>query len=131
MNDGPISSGTEYLTPSQAEEIEKKKKHRDFWLGFIGSIVLNLVIGGLIILAFALNGYFQNTTNPGNAPGILANLTFILPWVVNIAAIVLALVIRRPAIVLGILASYAVGFILSLCVMLIMMVVCFSQSGGF
>ena len=91
-------------------------KHGDFWLGFFGSIVVNSLIAAL--------GIFASTSNFSSSE-LVGFLLGALPWVLNIGAIILFLVIKRSRIVLGILFAYAVGFALVLIAGLFIAVVCF------
>lgn len=124
-----LSAETEHSKELPSQEAEKKKKRRDFWLGLIISIVLNLALGALIYLAIILLANSNILNDPTNA-SIGYSLIYLLPWALNIVMIIVALVIRRPAIALGILASYALAFVLALIAGTILMIICFSQSGG-
>jgi hypothetical protein len=130
MSENPNPHEIRKLPTSLEEDNEKKNKRRDFWIGMIGSIVLNLVIGGLFVLTFAflINPNGISVPNYINETAVV--LVYILPWALNIAAIIIALVMRRPAIALGILASYALAFVLALIAGLIFMAICFVQIGG-
>jgi len=91
-------------------------KHRDFWLGFFGSIAVNVLIAAL--------GIFANVSN-SSLSGLAGLLFGVMPWVLNIGAIILFLVLKRSRVVLGILFAYAVGFIIVLVAGFFFAVVCF------
>ena len=83
----------------------------DFWLGFFGCLVGNIILVALISV-------------PVEFPGrdTIVHWDW-LPWLLNLAAIAIALIKWRPRIILGYLACLAAGFILSI---LFLMVVCFT-----
>jgi hypothetical protein len=92
---------------------EKPRKHVDFWIGFGGSIVGNIL---LFIVSYGLLPLIGNS-NYANSTliMILSFLSTGIPWVLNVAAIILLLLFKRPRIVLGILASYAIPVLAGLC----------------
>lgn len=118
------------------DEIEQKQRDkRDFWLGLVGCVLGNGFLMGLGILAswLIMQSEIQNpgtTVIPAQYNEIGGLLFTFLPWLLNIGAIILFLVLRRPRVVLGILAGYAVGFILSLLAGVVFMVICFMQGGS-
>ena len=120
-------------TPSLPEqEAEKKKRRRDFWLGMIGSIVGNLVLIGLVVLVAILGSTAMSGADENAIVNIIISAIIwalnILPWALNIIVIILALVKHRPGIVLGILASYAIAFVLVLIAGVILTIYCFGQT---
>ncbi len=111
---------------------DKKRKKRDFWIGVVGSIVGNLLLVGLFILV----AYFsQATTPPGGITPVLGRIAIVvanlLPWVLNIAAIILAFIMHRQWIALGILASYGAALALTIIAGIILMIVCFAGGVNF
>lgn len=93
MSENPLPPHTE-----SSEDLEDKQRGDFFW-GLFGSIVVNLILYLL----------FTNEIIPN-----LSSLIW-LPWTLNIVGIIVFLVIRRPAIVLGILASYGLALAIALC----------------
>jgi hypothetical protein len=90
---------------------------RDFWLGFAGVIVVN-------VLFFIV--YSQVIRSVGAVPGSLLNLA---PWILNIGGII-AFAIVRPRVALGMLLAYGVAFALVLLVGIFLLVLCFSMTRG-
>ena len=129
MPENPQSPGMEN-NPSMQEQ-DAQQMMRDLWMGIIGSIVGNLALLGLIVLVSylggkALSGASNNAIANVIIPVIIWAL-YILPWPLNIVVIILAMIKRRYGIVLGMLASYALAFVLVLIAGVIFTMYCFSQ----
>jgi hypothetical protein len=129
MPENPQSPGMEN-NPSMQEQ-DAQQMMRDLWMGIIGSIVGNLALLGLIVLVSylggkALSGASNNAIANVIIPVIIWAL-YILPWPLNIIVIILAMIKRRYGIVLGMLASYALAFVLVLIAGVIFTMYCFSQ----
>jgi hypothetical protein len=90
---------------------------RDFWLGFVGVIVFN-------VLFFIV--YSQVIAGVAGAPGSLLNLA---PWILNIGGIIVFAIIRPP-VALGMLLAYGIAFALALLAGIFLLVLCFGMSGG-
>src|SRR4030067_340970 len=108
MTENQLSPRPEPPSAAPSVKIGKIMQQGDFWLGFCGSIVLNVLI-------------FFITAN------MINNWVVCLPWAANFGAIILPLVLRRPRITLGVLASYVLGFVLAL---VTTVVVCFSLTNS-
>ena len=70
---------------------------RDFWLGFLGVIVGNILLAA--------------------------------PWVLNLAALIIAAIVRVP-ILLGMLLAYGIAFGLAILAGIFLLVLCYSGGGG-
>ena len=94
------------------EEVEalKKRSRIDFWAGLAGSIIGNILL--YLLLAH------QNPNTYPNLP---------LPWLLNIAALILPLVFGRPSISKGILASYGLALALAFCAGIYELITCGSN----
>lgn len=112
MTENPDLPSNE-ITPEPVTAIEKQPgKWKDFWIGFIGSIAVN------IILSFLINGFntlISSTLLKDYGKSPIYWIMLALPWILNILAIILLLVFKRPRIVLGTLASYAIPIVIALC----------------
>ncbi len=110
--------------------LDKKRRKIDFWIGFGGGILGNILFGLIIFLISPLIG----RTTPENyllalvisIGKIILNL---LPWVANIIAIIMLLVFHRKWIVFGLLAVYGVGLVLAIIAGLVLTAICFSSGG--
>jgi len=92
---------------------------RDFWLGFAGTVAVNL------ILIFVINGVISSgTTDP-----TLATILLIMPWVLNLGALIVFAVVRAP-VALGMLLAYGIAFGLALLGGILLAVICFGGGGG-
>lgn len=91
---------------------------RDFWLGFAGVIVVNILIlqVGSALNQAAYDGGWSTELN-------------LIPWVVNIGGLILFAVIR-PRVAIGMLVAYGVGFSLALLAGIFLLVLCFGGGGG-
>ena len=98
----------------------------DLFLGFGGFMLVNL---GGAALSYAISMLTVSLSVQSTTYTTLLNVVFwiisIIPWVFNIGAIVLSLVLKRPGIALGILAGFAVAFILVLIGAVILGVLCY------
>jgi len=118
-------------TPKSDNHIaDKSNKRKDFWLGLIGSIVGNLLLVGLYILIMNLaNGPTQREGTTLILWNVASSIVGLLPWVLNIGAIIVSLVVQRNGIALGILASYGAALALAVVAGIVFTIVCFSQGG--
>lgn len=107
---------------------DKKRKKKDFWIGLLGSIVGNLLLVGLYILIMNLaQGPSQREGMTSILLSIATVIVGLLPWVLNIAAIIVALIVHRNWIAFGILASYGALLALAVVAGIVFTIVCFSQ----
>ena len=91
---------------------------RDFWLGFAGVIVVNIV---MLIIVSALS--------PAAYDGNWSNQLNLVPWVVNIGGLILFAFIR-PRVAIGILLAYGIAFGLAILAGIFLAVLCFGGGGG-
>jgi hypothetical protein len=110
-------------TPSPPPPTAEGKKprppgyRRDFWLGFFGTIAVN------VILLIALT----NIASANYAPvGSIVNL---VPWVVNIGALVVFAIVR-PRVAIGMLLAYGIALGVALVAGLFLLVLCFGGGSG-
>jgi len=103
--------------PPPAHKVRRPGYWRDFWLGFVGVIVGNILLA--IILNVIANA---NLGDAVTAPIVAA------PWVINIGAIILLAIVRPPA-ALGMLLAYGIAFGLALLVGIFLAVLCFGGGG--
>jgi hypothetical protein len=95
------------ITPKPTEtEKSKPAKNADFWLGFFGAFIGNILLYILIfqILAVRLPVKWIDIT------------ATVLPLLLNIGAIIWFLVHKRPKIVVGILVIFTLGLTTILCI---------------
>jgi hypothetical protein len=117
----------------EEKALRKKRDRRDFWIGFIGSIVGNLVLAlifGALSIVYA--SAVSRVSEQGNTADIVFSILLIavniLPWVVNIAVIVVSLVKHRSGIALGMLASYGLAIALATIAGVLFVAYCFISS---
>jgi len=91
---------------------------RDFWLGFLGVIV------GNILLAIILN-----SVSSANVGEPVTGIVLAAPWVLNLAALIIAAIVRVP-ILLGMLLAYGIAFGLAILAGIFLLVLCYSGGGG-
>jgi len=91
---------------------------RDFWLGFLGVIV------GNILLAIILN-----SVSSANLGEPVTGIVLAAPWVLNLAALIIAAIFRVP-ILLGMLLAYGIAFGLAILAGIFLLVLCYSGGGG-
>ena len=90
--------------PLKVDEIETQKPY-DFWLGFSGALIGNVLL--YILIVQIVERYI---------PYKLMNATFlVLPLALNIGAIIWFSIKKRRKIVGGILVIASIAFIISLC----------------
>ena len=128
--EAPVAEAQGIPLPDPA--LEKKQKRRDFWLGFGGSIVGNILLSAL---SSCLTTMLPTLFTIGDTQGYISPSTrltisiflggFGLPVLVNIGVLIFVLVRRRHRIVLGMLASYGLFFALALIAGLVIAIVCF------
>lgn len=108
---------------------DKKKKKADFWIGFVGSIVGNVLLALLYFGAmfFLGSGKSVNSTLPVVITGIISAIGSLLPWALNIAAIIIVLVKHRQWIAFGILASYGAALALAIIAGIALTIWCFAS----
>jgi hypothetical protein len=88
-----------------------------FWLGFFGAIVGNVVLVTLVV----------TMASEGN--GQLGTFIVGAPWVLNFGAIVLFAIVR-PRIALGMLFAYGIAFGLALLGGIFIFITCATGGGG-
>lgn len=103
-----ISRPWEALEPGALPK--PKGYRRDFWLGFFGTIV-----GNVLLLIFATSGMLGSGLN-------------VAPWILNFGALVLFAIIR-PRVALGMLLAYGIALGLALLAGIFLAVVCFGGVG--
>lgn len=118
-------------TPVPEPPDQKASDRRDFWIGFIGWWVFNLLAGGVnVALSFGLPNLFPNndtlTTLFGYLPTVLGCLVLLL----NIGAIIF-FAFRRKQIALGMLVAFGVSIAISILLGIIAMVACFVIIGQY
>lgn len=89
------------ILPPQVESPEEQKVRimRDFFLGVIVTLGMNLIASGLFKLGILFN--------PSNI--------LWLSWILNIATILIFIFIRRFNVVGGMMATYGLAFVVTLC----------------
>ena len=112
-------------SPNEAQK--KRQGKRDFWMGFIFSIVLNgLYAAVLAAVTFGyINNLYESIGRSAEYEEPLFIILNILPWLGNIAALVFFALKKRSGIVLGILASYGAALGLALVAGIILAAPCF------
>jgi hypothetical protein len=108
MSENPDLPKDEIVPEPEPAKENKPSKTQDFWAGFISSVILNLVLFSLV------NGPFVGWL-AAHRGSLGYWIVMVFPWVLNIVALILLLVYRRPRIVVGILASYVLLFIIIMC----------------
>ena len=103
--------------PPSPPPLTRGQKIGQMLIGFVSLLVVN----GLMVLFFFLLGQLQIEGT------ILAIFVTFTPWVLNLALIVLFLLLRRPWMALGIVATFGLGLLLVLLAMLVFAVICFSS----
>lgn len=108
---------------------DKKKKKADFWISFVGSIVGNVLLALLYfgVVTLLSNGKSINSTLWVVITGIITAIGSLLPWALNIAAIIIALVKHRQWIAFGILASYGAALALAIIAGIALTIWCFAS----
>lgn len=111
---------------------DKKKKKMDFWLGFGGSFIGNvlLILLYLAAMPYIISNQFRTPTG-GSTTTILADIAneiiILLPWVLNIGAIIVSLILHRRYITFGILASYGAALVLTIIAGIVFTILCFAS----
>jgi hypothetical protein len=118
MANNPETPQNSISTETTATGKKEPGKQKDFWIGFGGSIGGNLLMYGVIYglgngVDYVLRSIFT-ALKINQITGIFSLILGCLPWVANIVAIILLLKYKRPRIVLGILASYAIPILAGL-----------------
>jgi hypothetical protein len=121
------------LEPSPVKE--KTGSKRDFWIGFIGWWVFNLIFGGLefaIIFGIALIGPTSvgPSSNYSTLTTVLINGLGCLVLLANIGALIF-FAFRRKQIALGMLVAFGVSIAISILIGVIAMVACFVILGQY
>ncbi|OGO34257.1 MAG: hypothetical protein A2W35_12045 [Chloroflexi bacterium RBG_16_57_11] len=104
--------------------LSRGQKARDFMIGFLGGIALNLVLSTLI--------YFLQRFQDGLPDWLLSILLFVevfAPWVLTFGLIILALVRKRNWIAFGVLGLFVIAFLMVIVLLVIFMVACLVGGG--
>jgi hypothetical protein len=111
------------LEPSPVKENGSSK--RDFWIGFIGWWIFNIIAG---VLNFALTyvsiTVFQDNSDLANLIGYLPTAFGCLVLLLNVGALIF-FAFRRKQIALGMLVAFGVSIAISLLIGIIAAVACF------
>jgi len=92
---------------------------RDFWLGLLGTVVVNIVLFIALV----------NVSGAYGTPDWLMNLVNLGPWVINIGGLILFAFIR-PRVAIGMLVAYGIALGLALLAGVVLFVLCFSGGAG-
>ncbi len=105
---------------------DKRKQKKDFWIGFGGSIVGNVLLALLQTLIAPMRRRTPGSASPQTmGMFIVSTIISLLPWLINFAAIVVPIILGRKWIAFGILASYGAGLALAIIAGIIFTIVCF------
>ncbi|NUM43199.1 MAG: hypothetical protein HUU38_00720 [Anaerolineales bacterium] len=108
------------------------EKRKDFWIGFLGWFVLNIVMGllgfavSLVLTPLASNVDFETSTTIMNSLSLLVSC---LPFVINIGLMVY-FAFTRSQIAMGMLAAFGVVLFISICLGIIATAACFVVLGS-
>jgi len=106
----------------------KKEKSRDFWIGVIGWVILNVVLWGLstVLYAFLLQYAVSTQFDPSVSEffAYLPTFSSCLPLLINILLITFFAFTRRW-IALGALAAFGAAFVLAIIAGIVLTVACF------
>ena len=91
---------------------------RDFWLGFGGVVLANIVLAQIL-----------GAVSSANLGGAATAIILAAPWVLNLVAVI-AFAIVRPRVALGMLLAYGIAFGCALLVGIFLAVVCFGGGRG-
>jgi amino acid transporter len=109
------------LTPSIGPPAQRAPRPpgywRDFWLGFAGVILANIVLVQIL-----------GAVSSANLGGAATPIVVAAPWVLNLVAVV-AFAIVRPRVALGMLLAYGIAFGCALLAGIVLAVVCFGGRG--
>lgn len=125
----------EQATAAAAEQAaQKKKNRREFWKGFLGGLAGNIILSILLTAVFALLSSIFIKGEMSSSEFMLINLFslvgWILPFLANVAALIILLVTKRKWMAYGLLALWGVGLALTLILGVVLMMVCFATEGG-
>lgn len=107
------------------------EKRKDFWRGFIGWFVLNIVMALIGVGASVLIAPNMNTVDFGTAATAFNYLSIFLsclPLLINVGLIVI-FAFTRSQIAMGMLAAFGVALFISICLGIIATVACFVMLG--
>lgn len=125
----------EQATAAAAEQAaQKKKNRREFWKGFLGGLAGNIILSILLTAVIALLSSIFIKGEMSSSEFMLINLFslvgWILPFLANVAALIILLVTKRKWMAYGLLALWGVGLALTLILGVVLMMVCFATEGG-
>lgn len=118
-------------SPESSPVKEDPNSKRDFWIGFIGWWIFNILAGGL---NFALV-YLSSTVSLGNSDletlvGYLPSVVGCLVFLLNIGALIF-FAFRRKQVALGMLVAFGVSIAISILIGVIAMIACFVILGQY
>lgn len=121
---------------SRKEYTSEAEKKKDFWIGFagwfIGNIILCLLqfLGSTLVLG--LVGAFDqgNTDLSGAAVNAISILLSVLPWLLNLGLLIF-FAVTRTQIALGMLVAFAVSIALVILAGVVLTVACFVLAQGY
>ncbi len=122
---GTLPSKDNIVSPEAQQE--KKRKWRDFWLGLLLSLAVNVVLGGLLTAAGVVVSYFKLQEWLKTTINIVL---FSIPWLINIGLIIYFLIRRRNYVVLGIVSLYVIFLAITIVLGIIGGVICFILAAG-
>ena len=109
------------------------EKRKDFWLGFIGWWVLNILMGvigfviSLAVTPMMSNMDFETSANLMNTVSLLASC---LPLLINVGLMIL-FAFTRSQVALGMLTAFGVALLITICLGVIATVACFVMLGNY